>query len=186
MKNSAIYVFDELCTSIRNYIKSQYFSKNQFLLNAIRQELQNENVLFKKPYIESSPAYQSTENGFLNSPKLDPWLKSLFANLSKSNIGVQKSPYIHQIQALESFLEEKDVFVSTGTGSGKTECFLWPILAKLSNEAYQHQEIWQKQRGIRTLILYPMNALVSDQLSRLRRMLGSENDDFIKTLRNSC
>lgn len=50
MKNSAIYVFDELCTSIRNYIKSQYFSKNQFLLNAIRQELQNENVLFKKPF----------------------------------------------------------------------------------------------------------------------------------------
>lgn len=186
MKNSAIYVFDELCTAIRNYIKSQYFSKNQFLLNAIKQELENEEVLFKKPYIESSPAYQSTEKGFLKSPKLDPWLKSLFANLAESNIGVQKSPYIHQLQALEAFLEEKDVFVSTGTGSGKTECFLWPILAKLSNEAHQHREIWQKQRGIRTLILYPMNALVSDQLSRLRRMLGSENDDFIKTLRNSC
>lgn len=186
MKNSAIYVFDELCASIRNYIKSQYFSKNQFLLNAIRQDLQNEGVLFKNPYIESSPAYQSKENGFLKSPKLDPWLKSLFADLAERNIGVQKSPYVHQLQALEAFLEEKDIFVSTGTGSGKTECFMWPILAKLSNEAYQHQEIWQKQRGIRTLILYPMNALVSDQLSRLRRMLGSENDDFIKTLRNSC
>lgn len=186
MKNSAIFVFNELCNAISNYIKSQYFSKNQFLFKAIDSELKKEEVLFKKPYIESSPAYKSIENGIEQSSRIAPWLKTLFSDLSACNIGVHQSPYVHQIEALEKFLEGKDLFVSTGTGSGKTECFMWPILAKLSNEANQHKDIWQNQRGIRTLILYPMNALVSDQLSRLRRMLGCENDDFINSLRQSC
>ncbi|MEG0693524.1 MAG: DEAD/DEAH box helicase, partial [Oscillospiraceae bacterium] len=75
---------------------------------------------------------------------------------------------------------DNDVFVATGTGSGKTECFMWPMVGKLLEEAQTSPETWGK-RGVRALMLYPMNALVSDQLGRLRKMIGSS--DFQKILK---
>ncbi|SCI62458.1 helicase/secretion neighborhood putative DEAH-box helicase [uncultured Clostridium sp.] len=65
--------------------------------------------------------------------------------------------------------------MSTGTGSGKTECFLWPIIAKCFDEAKNHPVNFEKE-AVRTLIIYPMNALVSDQLALFRKIIG--NPDF--------
>jgi len=76
--------------------------------------------------------------------------------------------------ALEHYFSRRDLFVSTGTGSGKTECFLWPIISKCFDEA-KNQPGSFKNEAIRTLIVYPMNALVSDQLARFRKIIGSED-----------
>ena len=186
MKNSALFVYDSLCRELADYLKSQYFSKSPLLLNTIDKRLLEDGLLSKKPYIESTPAYLTVEDGIQKSTKLDSWLKEFFSELVSRNIGIHKSPYKHQIQALEGFLEKRDLFIATGTGSGKTECFMWPILAKVAKEAKENQAVWQNQRGIRTLILYPMNALVSDQLSRLRRMLGDDNDSYLTALKHIC
>ena len=78
-----------------------------------------------------------------------------------------------------------NIFVCGGTGSGKTECFMWPLLAKLMTEALEKTDNWE-QRGVRTIIMYPMNALVSDQVSRLRKLIGDSEDKFIDIFRNSC
>jgi ATP-dependent helicase YprA (DUF1998 family) len=59
----------------------------------------------------------------------------------------------------------------TGTGSGKTESFLLPILGKLAREAKEQPDLFG-QPAMRALILYPMNALVNDQLGRLRALFG--------------
>lgn len=83
--------------------------------------------------------------------------------MSTTGRGVFESPYSHQIDALEAFWHEKDVLVSTGTGSGKTECFMWPLVSKLAVEAKVSEDSW-RTRAVRALVLYPMNALVSDQL----------------------
>jgi hypothetical protein len=58
------------------------------------------------------------------------------------------------------------------TGSGKTEAFLLPILGKLANEAKSNPATFADQPAVRALILYPMNALVNDQLGRLRGIFG--------------
>ena len=106
----------------------------------------------------------------------------LFLAVGKANIGVFPSPFAHQISALEAVIRGENLFVSTGTGSGKTECFMWPLLAKMATEARDSKESWAK-RGVRTIIMYPMNALVSDQVSRLRRMIGDPDEKFIKIFR---
>ena len=60
----------------------------------------------------------------------------------------------------------------TGTGSGKTECFLLPILGKLACEAKRNGSIFGTTPAVRAMVLYPMNALVNDQLGRLRLLFG--------------
>ena len=63
--------------------------------------------------------------------------------------------------------------VATGTGSGKTETFLYAILGALALEGAERRDSFA-HHGVRALLLYPMNALVSDQTARLRRLLGDE------------
>nr|WP_242045291.1 DEAD/DEAH box helicase [Anabaena catenula] len=103
--------------------------------------------------------------------------------------------YDHQWQSLQEVLiNQKDLVVTTGTGSGKTECFLLPLLAHLAwesstwspskpkpnnhhwwhnnnNRVSQWKEHITRKPALRGLILYPLNALVEDQLRRLRKTL---------------
>lgn len=62
--------------------------------------------------------------------------------------------------------------ITTGTGSGKTESFLLPILNELTNDI----EIGNQEIGIRAIFLYPMNALLNDQIERVRKILADFPD----------
>jgi DEAD/DEAH box helicase domain-containing protein len=75
-------------------------------------------------------------------------------------------PYRHQIEAWEHLTapERNSVLVSSGTGSGKTECFLMPLLHDLATEASAAGRL----SGVRALALYPLNALIASQEERLR------------------
>lgn len=184
MPNGANSVHKQLRTELEDYIKSQYFGKSPLLLSALSNHLDEEGLLYQKPFIESSPAYVTVPNG-IETASLENWMKTYFLQLAQAGIGVFPSPFAHQISALEASVKGENLFVSTGTGSGKTECFMWPLLAKMASEARNSKSSWEK-RGVRTIIMYPMNALVSDQVSRLRRMIGDPDGKFIKIFRNTC
>lgn len=184
VENGANAIHKKLRIELENYIKTQYFGKSPILLDAVKDRLDEPGVLYQEPYIESSQAYKTRENG-LDSLKLKDWKKKFFKEMSKAGLGVFNSPFEHQIQSLEFADQGKDLFISTGTGSGKTECFMWPMLNKLISEAKEKPEQW-KQRGVRILLMYPMNALVSDQISRLRRMIGDSDNEFLRIFRESC
>lgn len=79
--------------------------------------------------------------------------------------------YTHQQQAVTQLLHGHNTIVSSGTGSGKTEAFLLPIL----NHCLQHPG-----PGIRALILYPMNALANDQYARFVRYLAGTGVTFAR------
>ncbi len=81
-------------------------------------------------------------------------------------------PYTHQATALEyDGAAGASLVVTTGTGSGKTETFLLPILAKLAAEAPDTPSSFETP-ALRAILLYPMNTLVNDQLARLRLLFG--------------
>ena len=184
MPSGANSVHKQLRKGLEDYIKSQYFGKSPLLLSALSNHIDDEGLLYQKPFIESSPAYVTIQNGF-ETASIEPWMKEYFLKLVEAGIGVFASPFAHQIHALEAATRGENLFVSTGTGSGKTECFMWPLLAKIANEARNSKESWAK-RGVRTIIMYPMNALVSDQVSRLRRMIGDPDKKFINVFRSTC
>ena len=100
-----------------------------------------------------------------------------FSAVSHAQDGLPKliydPPYKHQSEAVRgSLIDRRNLVVMTGTGSGKTEAFLLPILGKLAREASSGSDSFANQPGMRALVLYPMNALVNDQLGRLRGLFG--------------
>ena len=100
MANGANAVHIQLRQALENYIKSQYFGKSPILLSILQGKLDQEGVLYQKPYIESSPAYKSKENGIQQSFILPDWMKEYFKQLSMAHLEVYPSPFCHQISAL--------------------------------------------------------------------------------------
>lgn len=74
-------------------------------------------------------------------------------------------PYAHQQQAFDRLAGDDGLstLVATGTGSGKTECFLYPVI----DYCYRHRH----ERGIKAIIIYPMNALADDQAERIAKLI---------------
>ena len=79
-------------------------------------------------------------------------------------------PYVHQQKAFDRLTGDdgRSTLVATGTGSGKTECFIYPIL----EYCYKHRG----DRGIKALIIYPMNALASDQARRIAELIYESDE----------
>lgn len=79
-----------------------------------------------------------------------------------------QSLYQHQWEAFQTICRRgQSAAITTGTASGKTECYLLPLLNILANEAPAERAT----PGVRAIILFPMNALVEDQIRRLRKLL---------------
>ena len=160
-----------------DYLKSQYLGPNTLLQNACKDIFEKPGMLYQEPYIEASPAYVIENNGLERLQNVPKEIQAFLLEMAELGLGVYKNPYKHQVESIEAFYKGKDLFVSTGTGSGKTECFMWPMISHIAYEAFKHPDSWENE-GIRAVILYPMNALVSDQLGRLRRMIGDTSGKF--------
>jgi ATP-dependent helicase YprA (DUF1998 family) len=114
--------------------------------------------IFRGPYLRVRTPFRAVDAGW-QSPL--EWLPDDF------------TPYLHQAAAFDrlSSADERTpqpTLVTTGTGSGKTECFLYPLLDHCAR-----QRVLGKP-GIKALILYPMNALASDQAERIAGLIDSE------------
>ena len=166
----------QLHGSLRDYIEATYHISASPLIAQRKELLDRPGVIHQIPYIESTPRYQSGEQ-FSDIKGLPPAALKAYSILSalSGNLPalLHDPPYKHQSEAIRSTLVDgKNLLVMTGTGSGKTESFLLPILGKLAREAHRHPAAFRDQAAIRALVLYPMNALVNDQLGRLRSLFG--------------
>jgi ATP-dependent helicase YprA (DUF1998 family) len=175
---TATKTIDETISSIRealrDYIEATYHVGHPDLVAQRHSLLEQEGVLFRAPYIESTPRYKTSRH--FSELEIPGTARDLFTSLSKSVGGQQPllfdPPYTHQATALEATIRDgMSLVIATGTGSGKTESFLLPILAKLAIEAESSPQSFQGS-AVRALLLYPMNALVNDQLGRLRMLIG--------------
>ncbi len=132
------------------------------------QELNIPERFIKGPIIESTPPFK---NGSTMEKLIQEKVLANSFNLLKSTqLPLDRNLYEHQETAIRKVIEkQRNVIVATGTGSGKTEIFLLPIL----NHLLKQQEEGTLSPGVRALLLYPMNALANDQLSRLRKLLSN-------------
>lgn len=122
--------------------------------------------LIKGPYVTLSEAFAAGD------PIADMASKGVLHPVMPGLIGYFKM-YRHQQEVFEAVKANKHVLISTGTGSGKTEAFLYPIIDDLLRQRDQ-----SVLKGLTAILIYPMNALANDQLERLRVMLAGTGITF--------
>ncbi len=155
-----------------DYIKANFPINNANLKEQFAEKL--ESITSKGPYLDIKPVFETgyTIKDMIGQGKMSP----LFEELEKGKtndefhrvqLPLSRPLYLHQIQAVEK-AKTKNLVVTTGTGSGKTECFLLPILNELLEEKAKNGFISDK---VKVVLIYPMNALANDQLKRLRNIL---------------
>lgn len=117
-----------------------------------------------EPYLEGAFPWLSVEDGWdgVDPRLLHPQTLDTLRQVSPF------PPYAHQVEAWSKLCTEvpASVIVSSGTGSGKTECFLTPILDRLIRRSDGGRK---RLTGVRALMLYPLNALISSQEERLAK-----------------
>jgi hypothetical protein len=135
--------------------------------------------LFRGPMLEATPKYKrgrslldliTDRNSFLTSEFLN-YAPGLDEKVARACLSLERELYLHQERALRQIIaKNRNTVIATGTGSGKTECFLLPIVDYLLKE----RAVGSLGQGVRALLLYPMNALANDQVARLRNLLPPE------------
>ncbi len=158
-----------------------------------------------KKYVETKTGFNELLNISALESISDTDKKLLEAMLSKIGPISSSSLYEHQVHSISlAMREKKNYVVTTGTGSGKSFCFQIPMILNVLSEAlgqngrtrwsgktesgadwwsdnnsrfaYKREEIGRKS-GIRALLMYPLNALVQDQIDGLREILSSDEAD---------
>jgi Lhr-like helicase len=203
------------------YLDTAFRIRDDGLADERRRLLRQVGTLATSPYLEPVLRYTSSDKkledlveDYVGNPltDFDDLSRKAFVDLALSGLFdgedgepggrlLRKSkyaPYLHQMQMLKRGVRNGTPgIVTSGTGSGKTESFMLPILASIVREArdwpapasdYLKGKWWRRdgnferkraeespsrRKAVRALILYPMNALVEDQMTRLRRTLDS-------------
>ena len=184
MALTIIETIQQLHDALQDYIEAAYHVSHPNLVAQRQQILRTPGVIHQRPYLESTPRYKSGVS--FDQLGLDPAVLEVFGIVSSTNGGqkqlIYDPPYEHQAKSTRlSLAAGRSLVVMTGTGSGKTECFLLPILGKLAIEAQKSGHGFGQTPAVRAMVLYPMNALVNDQLGRLRLLFGDQRvcDKFI-------
>ncbi|MDT0484795.1 DEAD/DEAH box helicase [Streptomyces doebereineriae] len=190
--------FERLREALFRYYDTPFGLANRKLMEERRKLLDVDRGAWRRPLIEIRPQYKSSGMTIAASVAEADAPQELAELISAGLMeGIEKM-HSHQHQSLVAAIRRgKDVVITAGTGSGKTESFMAPVLAELvrESEAWMsgtpanpgkwwsgHGGVYVPQRrgetghkaAVRTLVLYPMNALVDDQMMRLRKALDSD------------
>ena len=158
---------DSIKQAYLRYLTTTFPLSDAALAEQFRQQLGEEDHFVKGPFLETTPPFQTGHS--LNDLIDEGVLAGSFQEIQSEGLPLDRSLYVHQEQAIRKITtNRRHLVVATGTGSGKTESFLVPILNYLLR---QKEETGRLTPGVRALLLYPMNALANDQLKRLRVLL---------------
>jgi DEAD/DEAH box helicase domain-containing protein len=134
---------------VKDFLRTTFPLSTPYFHQLLERLLERQDGLFKGPYLSINLPFRPGKGG----PDFFP------------DVSLKFPPYLHQEQAFRRLSGERprSTLVATGTGSGKTECFLHPIL----DACCRHRE----EPGIKAILIYPMNALATDQAGRLARII---------------
>jgi hypothetical protein len=154
-----------------NYIRSTFRTDTSVYNDQIEKLLNGGYELVKGPYLQVSDNYKKGKSVGEFTGTL---LSNEFLKLDSEKLPMDRELYEHQIDALVNIIEkDRSTVVSTGTGSGKTESFLIPIMNHLMKQVESGKI---KEKGVRAMLIYPMNTLVNDQISRFKGFFCNYTD----------
>lgn len=159
-----------------DYISTLFHISDKEYASQFVEELRKENVVSKGPYLDITDSYKTGKKlkDLIEEGEVSPLFEKLEGDIpdGEKEIQLKRNLYLHQEMAVRKTNENKNLIVTTGTGSGKTECFIIPII----NHLLREKEKGTLSSGVRAILIYPMNALANDQMKRLRNLLKNYPD----------
>ena len=154
-----------------SYVTTSFHIADRDYAKQFAAELNKHNVVTKGPYLDISDSFKTGEDieTLIQSGEMSPLFFELEKNVEEGEkeIKLKRKLYLHQQKAIQKINDNRNLVVTTGTGSGKTECFILPII----NHLLREKEAETLDDGVRAILIYPMNALANDQMKRLRLIL---------------
>ena len=167
---SALAASDVIVADYRRYLQSLVEPRLKPYRDRLFEQIKNDRDLAKGPILEATPRFEFGSS--IEDLIADGTLAPAFRELDCEALPVKRALYQHQEDATRKAVAGRNVVVATGTGSGKTESFLIPVL----NHHLVERAAGTLGPGVRALFLYPMNALANDQMKRLRKVLAGFPD----------
>ena len=133
----------EVTDALEDFLSTGFGPSNPALSGVVEQFLADTDNLFKGPYLSVDLPFRHAPEGGEPFPQ--------------TPLGF--TPWRHQRNAFDRLSRGQSTVIATGTGSGKTECFLYPVL--------DHCRAHAGAPGVKAIVIYPMNALASDQARRI-------------------
>ena len=167
---------EDLHDRMRRYLLTALPISRRFpkLREEAHKKLMDGDSLIKGPFLETLPDFPKGKS--LKNLVEEGTLHEGFSKLEPDVY--QRPLHRHQQDAIEQTVnEQKNIVVATGTGSGKTECFMFPMLDSLLKANIKGQP------GVRAILVYPLNALANDQLyARLVPVLAHQLAEYGLTI----
>lgn len=158
---------EQLITDFSEYIQSFLKVRDEKIRSWVEAEL-NSGALWPEPLLSLNPTFQQGPlvDELVEQMVLHPLCGSIFRR-GKSEAGPNGAPlrlFRHQEQALQKAQAGRNYVLTTGTGSGKSLSYILPIVDRVLKEG--------SGKGVRAVVVYPMNALANSQLGELEKYLG--------------
>jgi ATP-dependent helicase YprA (DUF1998 family) len=126
--------------------------------------------LWPDPLVQLNPSFASGGNidDLVAGKALHPLCSEIFryGKDSESPRGQRLNLRVHRREALAAARDGASYVLTTETGSGKSLAYFVPIIDRILRE--------EPGRGIRAIVVYPMNALASSQFGELEKFLGED------------
>ncbi len=148
------------------YLKARYAPADDALRADLHDALDSGFRSTRGPFLQATPAYRKGMS--VQDLVSEGLLHTRMQELDSDVLPYDRPLYKHQETALRKAVAGRNLIVATGTGSGKTECYLLPVLEHLLREA---ESGTLNSPGVRAMLLYPMNALANDQMGRIRALV---------------
>ena len=158
-------IFNESEKNVEKALLSLWTLGDHPMRDAVIEMFRNE-PLMTEPVFQSTYGWETTDDNTWS----DYFLPEVIERLG---IGINHPPYTHQASSWKTLLdgnETKSIVVTSGTGSGKTECFLYPVINDIVREVQEDLDNGIDPNAVHAIFLYPLNALMADQCKRIKEM----------------
>lgn len=161
---------EKIKADYRSYVASILTVRDREISRLAKEEVKK-TTFVKGPFLETTLPFKDGKT--LKQLADEGTISNEFSKMGKNVHYNDWKLRIHQENALKHIINnDRNMVVSTGTGSGKTECYLYPIF----NEIMREKEAGILDAGVRALLIFPMNALANDQQKKLRKLLANYPD----------
>lgn len=164
-----ILALDQVIDEYRDYLRTEFRARDRGLREALERALDQPLFLAQEAFYQAHRPFRLGRR-WRDLP-LDPKLARVMEDRARRHgSATPEFAFIHQSAAIEVLLAENSqpVVVTTGTGSGKTEAFLLPVIHNAVEDAARF-----RKNGLTAILVYPMNALANDQEQRIREYLAA-------------